>query len=538
MTLKRFIQQSQTFSAPRVGNLVNRDFSSLQNTRVEADKQPFSSFSYVQNAIHKGGNAVVRKGYSLLNTATTLLGIDIYEVSSGNLLYGFKKDSTNTKIVNIDREDGSETDVVTGLSGQLEPDSISLNGFFYFCNGNASVGTYDVETDTTGTVALNGTEKCKLLTADQSRVWGAFFDANIGGELLRFSNLKNTGVVTTFVQSGTNLDRAGLADSYITKFTALVGAGKYIVATSANRTEVHRIPEFGQVSSPVFTTDIGTLVWSFPKLGVPNKNGIVAIDSDVYLNPGDGTIVKINVETGSKKVYRDNQRQLERFNQEESALGYDQRNNLLLISCRTNTRNNKVVAFNIQEENFSLFTNIFAKQWAQDKDNIYFLDPISGVNNAFGSDQHTDGTELIEAIARTQVTDFGTQEVAKIVNRFYANIENYEQTTALISIYADKRVNGNFDSPAITATIELDYNPAPLAPYTQAFGGGVWGGAGTDPNFQDGEERVITSDFLNVLGVRFEMEFKVSVQRPFSIRGLGMYYFETAKPTNTLIYKS
>lgn len=534
--IKNYRERVSQVQVPnRASSVQSRNLSKLQRTQLEPDKEDFESYQLVQNMIHKGANAEARKGYTNLTTTSGLYELIMYEEIDGNLLYAFAPDSSNTKIISINRSTGATADVVTGISGQTSQDSTSLHGILYFANSNNQVGKYNKQTDTSGTVTINGTETSKLLASDQSRVWCVFKDTNIGAEFLRFSDFSASGAVGTFVQSGTNLDRAGIADSYITNFTALVSAGKYVVACGANRTEVHRIPQFGEVSQPVFTADIGTLVHSFPNLGTESKYGVLAVDENVYINPGDGTIVKINVVTGQKKVYEDNKRQLQSYTHDQTALGYDQDRNLLLIACRNGIENDRVVAFNIREENFSLFTNIFPTQWVQDKDNIYWFNTDQGVFDCFGETMNDDDGAPIPIRVITQATDAGTQDLEKVLHKYYLNLDNEEELTGEVKVYADRRMGGSYNA-SYTDSFTIGYSMDFLGTYGQPFGFGDWGGAGINIDFKSGQEKVYTANQINIGATRFELEFSTEITQPFKIRGMGLYLFPTTKYTNNKVY--
>lgn len=522
---------------PQVATVRNRNFFPLQKTQFESDKSDFTSYRMVKNMIDNAGNAESRRGYESLVSSNEYFRIDMFEEIDGNFLYGFKADSSNTKIVEIDTSDGTETDRVLAISGQLTPSSTSLNGLFYYTVQTALVGYYDKQADSTGTVTLNGSETAHLLASDESRVWCTFKDTNLQTEILRFSNLKASGNVTTFVETGTDLDRAGIASSNITKFNALLGAGQHVVAIGDNLTEVHKIPSFSaQPTSPTFTANLKTLLYSFPKVGVQSQHAAVAVDDNVYINPGDRTIVRINVKTGSKKVFRDNEGELEALKHANTALGYQQAKNLLLVSVSTNVSNNRVVVFNTQKENFASYTNILADQWVQDGENTYFFNSRNGIFKAFDDDVYLDAGQKIPVAIRTQATDFGTEDSYKVINRYYANVKNTESLDVTVKIAADHRADTSDFNASFSETLPLDYETSYLAPYSQPFGGGDWGGAGITPMLDDGDERLYTQKFVNVSGMRFAMELSASVSKPFTVRGLGLYAFPTSRPTNNLTF--
>lgn len=512
---------------------VTRNLSKLQKTQLEPDKSDFESLSYAKNLIHKGANADVRRGYYTLATVTDLLGIDIHETETENYLYAFAKDGSNTKVIHVDRSDGTTTDIVTGIAGQGQPDSTSISNWFYFVNGgNITKLKHD---GTNSTLSISG-ETVKLITNDGSRLW--FVCETSDGEILRFSEKYVTGDIANLTStSSTLLNRAGIAESNISKFTSLERSGDTIIATGDNLTEVFRIPDFGGVTE--FTADVPVRVASFPNIGTSGRKGITTIGTYGYIKPkNDGTLVRIGTARSqygySQKVYSDNLLQMEGLKFDNAALGYFAEKNLLLISCRDSENNDRVVCFNIVDETFSLFDNIFSTEWASDSENTYFWDNDK-IYDAFQEGTWTDAGLPIEYEATTQMTDFGNQYNYKKLQDYYSNIGYNEDTTIDFEFMADRGVKGLWN-PDVTKQVTLEFNQEVLGDYPQPYGIGVYGGAGTSFD-ESSAEYLTTRDKVQLNGVRFEMSIKGAVSTPLSIRGLGITAVPTQRQSKTVNYK-
>src|SRR6056297_2462458 len=238
-TDKRVNMQKQT-------PVVARDFSRLQKTQVDEDKIPFSEFSYVENMIHKGLNAVLRRGTDTLATIDDMLGIGWHDKDDETSLMAVIDTSSTTpntsKLVEINRTTGAITDEITGITGNNEPDFTSLRQTLYVSNAESDIKLQD-STGTAGSdIVLPSSGIAKYITNDTERLWVAQTNG-----LIRFSTIESTDVATgNFVISGTDIKRAGLVQSLITNVTSLKSNGKLVCISDKDRMEIHQTPNFAQ----------------------------------------------------------------------------------------------------------------------------------------------------------------------------------------------------------------------------------------------------------------------------------------------------
>lgn len=517
---------------PNISRSANRNFYRLQKTELESDKEDQQSFQLAENMIHKGGNAESRRGYDILATDSDVLGISMYEELNSNHLYVTRKDgASNSKISEINRTTGSFTDKVTGRTGQGTPSSAFVSGWYYWTNGGGNIVAYESSTSTTNTTLTQSGEQSKMLCSTGTRLWAVFDAALLGTQLLRGSVFKQNGRVDSFSDSGTAITRGFIASSVITSFTALASAGDYVIACSKNRTEIHKVPDFAGNGVTTWEAGVSTLVHYFENVGVLSSGGLYVVDKNVYLNTADGNLVRINVETGALKKYASNLRQFKDYDHSNSAIGYDQKRNILVIMCTDISVNDVGIAFNIKEENFSLFTNINALGWCQDRENLYFYNN-QGVFKAFEETQYDDNGFSIPIKIRTQAWEFSTYHC---IHRSFLNIQYEEEIDISVKGYINRRVNGSFSADYVS-TLSLEYDPSYLSGYEQGYGVGEWGGAGINPEFSPVSETKRTLDFLNIYAERFELEFSCSITKPFAIRGIGIYSLPTARPVNNINY--
>jgi len=515
---------------------LSRDFSKLQKTALAPDKSNFSSYAYAQNVIHKGADATSRRGYSELLSDGDIYGTHIYEYQTENSLMAVKEDTTGSKLVKIDRTAGTAADIsgLGTLTGQGTPSFTNLNGWMYFCNGSADISGYEADTPTANKETLGlPTGNARLVASDESRLWGVSDDAP--EEILYFSQLQ-AGEITTFdTGASTTIDRGGIANSKIMKYTALIGVGKSVVAFGDNRIEIHRIPDFAANGITSFPADISTLVHSLDNVGITGPEAVIALDNTIYFKPEDGYLYRLNVETGSSKRFADNRRQMEDFFWDAACLGYDQGRKILLISGKTVSggNNDVVVAFNTEEENFSTFTNIYADQWVNDKDNVYFLNS-QGVYDAFQESQVTDAGTGIDIVLRTQAIE-SVETYLKAV-RLFLNTRVWENTSVTLELFADRSSLGDLTADW-SKTIDYTLSTNNFGSNPQSFGLGVWGGAGIKFGTPTTEDKR-NNEFVNIFGTRFELQLTATVTESFEVRGLGLYTQPTTRRINNLTLDS
>ena len=517
----------------RGNSQIVRNFSGLQKTQIEADKQSFADMALVENMIHKGANSVLRNGMQKLKQVPDLLGVVIHETPTENYLYAYAKDgSTTSKLVEVDRVSGDLTDKVTGIPGQGAPSYCSRNGYFYLANGGTQITEYDRSSDTALGVSSGVTYK--YVNTDGSRIW---FVKNDGDEdLLGFSRKSVLGAVSSLTGGGTALLRAGISESSIINFTSLSASGEVIMASSADKIEFFRIPDFSRNGVTTFEDDVPLRIdgATITNLGIESQNNLLVVGGTAYVVSRDSVLYAIPVGSNNYKVLRDNQLQMDDFQYDQVAMGYDHQKNLLLISCRNGSANDRIVCYNILENNFSLFTNVFASQFTNDADNLYYVGRSNYVIEALKDGTYSDDGIPIQAKVRTQINDFGTLERYKVVTKLFYNVEYNENLTVTNAIYVDRGINGAF-SPSYTKQVPLIQNSDNYLSSPQIFGNGLLGACAFDT--EDYPTEVLsTSERVNLSGVRFEAELTASSSSRFSIRGIGLTAQQTSRESNTITY--
>lgn len=528
-----FRRPQNRVSYPSTAQVV-RNFSGLQKNQIEPDKQEFADMALVENMIHKGANAELRNGMQKLKQVEDLLGVVIHETPTENYLYAYVKDgATDSKLVEVDRETGDTTDKVTGIDGQGAPSYCSINGVFYFANGGEAITKYDRTTDTALGVTTDITYK--FVATDGSRLWYVMNDAN-GEDVLGFSQKSVTGDITALTGGGTALTRGGFSESTIIRFTSLTASGEVIMASSDQSIEFFRIPDFESGGYTTFPDDISIRIKgsNIDNLGIESQNNVLVVGGFAYVVSKDAVLYKIPMGSNNYKEIRDNQLQMDDFRYDQVAMGYDQRKNLLLISCRKGAANDRVICYNVLEQNFSLFTNIFASQFTNDADNVYYVGRNNYIIEALQEDSFDDDGLKINWKVRTQMSDFGTLDFYKVLKDFFANIEFNENFTLSTKIYADRGVNSGF-SASYTNETPLTKSAPEFLESPQFWGLGLLGVASFDSEAYS-TEQLRTDQKIHKTGVRFEAEVSGSNSTFTSLRGIGFTGQITGRRSNTLIY--
>lgn len=508
-----------------------RDFSELQKTEFEPDKIDFESFFTVRNMVHKEGNAVLRRGVSAFATPDDPLGIHIARGAT-NVLYSVLKDgASNSKITSINRATGAESDDITGITGNSTPSMADLRGFLYVANGDTTIQTYDGSS--AGTLAIPGGQ-ARLIASDQSRLWAVSDETP--EEILYFSINDGSGIVSTFsTGASTTIDRAGVADSKIVKYTCLKGVSNRVVACSQDRFEVHGVPDFATAGITSFPASIGTTRFAFDNIGVESPDAVIGVDEYAFVKTNDGILHRINVRTGEKKEFSDDKRMMDKMTWANAALGYDSRNELLYITGTNSSQNDRTIVFNVREENFSYFDGFIADQWTSDGDNVYFMDFAADViQDAFASDDYTDLGAAIPWELETQASYGGSFEFFKKAFEFIMNVKIFEETTVKMRLFTEQMADSSKAS-SNTVDKEFSFSPVIFTENVQNFNMGMWGGAqiafGT-PQI----EYLTANDKINTQFHRASVRFTGSNSNPFELRGVGLKYFLTAKKAKDVTY--
>jgi hypothetical protein len=515
---------------------VNLNLQKGQNNQFQTDKSDPQSLQLMRNMYHRGGNAVLRNGYELFTEVEGLQSIDIYKNSDGNSLVAAVDDTTNTKIIKIDRSTGAESDLITGLVGQGEIYTEDLRGGLFATNGgDTNVHYYDGTTS--GTIAFNyggGAVSPLFLASDSKRLWAVSDESP--EQVLVFSNDRGSAAISTTgfnAGASTSIDRAGIASSKITKFTALKGVGESIIACGESMVEIFRVPDFATAGLTDFPADIPLSIKVLDNVGVQSKDAIVTVPGYAFIIGKDGVLHRIS-ENGAIKSYRGMERTMDDLDFSQAAIGYDQKRNLIYISCERTSIYDTVIVFNILEENFAEFNNIYAAAWAFDGENIYFKRGDK-IFDAFQEEDYTDNGLRIDWDILTQANWGGSLENYKKAVELFLHTLCWEDTKILCEFIADRGIDGGISAEK-TINKENVFVLKPFAPNPQNIGAGEYGGASINFNVGSGMERVYSNDKINRTFGRYELRFSGSSSNAFQIKGLGIKYQMTSRKIKNLTF--
>lgn len=521
---------------------IKRDFSKGQQNVLHTDKSDPESFQLVRNMFHSGGNVVLRNGYRLYKDMEAL-AIGLWRRSGGNELITTVRDSTNSKIQTLNREDGTLTNIITGFTGQTQMYTTSLRGNLFATNGgDTNIHYY---TGTSGTLAFNyggGNTNATFLASDESRVW-AIADED-PEQLLVFSNDRGTSAITTTTWnagSSTVIDRAGIAKSKITNFTGLVGVGKSIVAFGRERTEVHEIPDFATNGLTTFPSNVPTIkasgAMAYDEIGIDNFRATVAVGNYCFFFSEDGILYRLDVSRGALKAYDQLKQIKSQYSFANAVIGYDQTSNLLFIQAKFTTDFDTTFVFNVQEENFAQFDNILATQWAYDREGVYFLGTDSKIYRAFESDMWTDNGLNIDWEVITQASYSNSLENYKKARELFLHTVVWEDSEIYADFIPDRGIDGVIN-PEQTIQKTSSFILFPFNDSPQSYAQGVYGGAGLSYNTLGGTERIYNNDKLSVRYARYEQRVRGSSSNKVIIKGIGCKYATTAQKIKNIIFNS
>lgn len=531
--MKIQVPQSPTFNSSPLQGFVNRDFVKGQVTENEADKIAIDMYAKIENMRHNKRNLDVRRGTQTLATISGLLGIGTYENAAGNKLMAvIDTGSTTSKLTEVDRDTGAETDRITGITGDSEPSFTSLGDVFYVANGADDLQEWD---GTTAYQVATPAGKPELIASDESRVWA------VASNILYFSVKPTSGRITDFTITGTDLGRAGIASSTITKFTALAGSGAIIVAAGNGRVEGHMIPDFSKGGLTSFPEDMKTILWTVEEVDVPNRHALKIVENYVCIKSKDNILHQINITTGDHKEILIDKGEMEELTFDLTALGYDPRQNMLFIACRDVVAvNDRMIAFNVSEQNFVLYTNLLAKHFTNDQDTVFYMNSIDRkIIRAFDPGYADDDGIPIAWKVRTAKTYANSMTNYKYATHYFIATRAWEDIDIDYKFFADAKINSSKDydfkkTISISAISTLN-----LLPYASF---GYWGTPGLDfgadvtveelrTNDETTEEDEIDTDFF-----RAEVEISGSSTAPFSLRGVGFYAVITERRIDNITF--
>jgi len=520
---------TRKFNKPKSVATVVRDFSKLQNTELDQDKIPFEVFHEAKNVIHKGLDADVRKGVTKLGTVASILGIGFHKVDSATNMLGVVKTTTTSKVVSISRTDGSTADITTGVVGTSAPNFNSLRQTAYIANSEADIELVSSIGATGTPIAMPSSAIAKFATNDTERLWVAQTNG-----LLRASTISEGEVASAhFTVSGTAISRAVLAQTQIVNFKSLKSNGKLVCAAGDDSIELHRTPNFATNGITTYPADVPTLVQSYINIGVSNNDAIIPYDSGFFVKPKDGVLYFIAEALDKPQEFRIDLQEMEKMDWSNCVMGIDLKKKLLFITGKFNASYDRTIVFNIQEQNFSYYDNIWSRQWISDAANIYYL-------NSFNFD-------IQDAFQDSYVTDNGVKidweiETASV----YGNLENYWKSTLFFmnvlyggdidvtaSLVVDGRVGGT-KAPSWTKTFELKDTSTAFTGGIAGFGSGIFSGieAGLAMYHKDSELYTETYNYNEKVLTTFKRGFlrlAGSSRNLFSIRGIGMNSVPTSR---------
>lgn len=521
-------RRQRNFAYEPINSELVRDFSEGQKTELAPDKTDFDKFTEVQNMIQNGADFDLRRGLDTLVTISEIKRIDIFRELSTNKLMGVVKTAADvSKLVSIDRDTGDQTDEITGIASELANPMISLRSFLYLANTETAIQRHGSSGN--GTIVLPSDQIANLLVTDGERLWCSTTE---GG--LLFSELQN-GAVTNFTQSGTDLDRAGVANSHITDFQALASSGRRILVVGKNRAELHQTPD------PIdgFTTfpaDVATMKQAWDGIGVSSSGAVKSINGDFYLKPEDDTLYIIRIGEDKPRAIRDDRGEMERLKFDDCQMEYDQDKNLLYIACKTknSTINDRIIAYNILDETFSFFDNVFPANFAADKDNVYYRAAFGDkIEAAFGDTVLTDNGVAINWKVKTAATYANSLDNFKRSVGVFANVLIFEDTDVTVKLFDQEKTGTQVENEIFSITFPLKEASSPFDDSLQYLGLGVYGGMGFsfEENFSE-YYNIDTKVFLTFF--RASMSLSGANTNKLKVRGLALFSQITNRETRAL----
>jgi len=523
---------------------VIHNFVKGQDRQFGIDKSEPDTFQKLLNFLHEGGDAVLRRGIEQIAqlTGTKFKNLHILKTATDDKLMATRIDSdTEISLVEIDRNDYTVTDVETALDNK-ERYFEDLRGAIFHADGVVTnVRWWDGAA--TGAVVMDygsGARPAKFLASDMSRMWATVVDTP--EELLVFSNDRGANALTsmTFNAGGSaNLDRAGVAQSKITKFTSLLGVNRSVVAFGRSRVEVHEVPYFAASGLTSFPANISTLKRSngqdmaYDNIGIANWEARVAVQSYCFFLADDAVLYRLDTRSGQLKAY-------EHFKNDEldvsnAAMAYDIEKDLIYCEVRESNGQSLTIVFNVLEENFSQFDNIKAVHWATDQDNNYFIDSTGRMWEAFNDAQLTDNGLSIEWEAITQAKYADIITMWKKCVEFFLHTQVWEDTLATIDFLSNRAVGSNATS-SDSLSRESTFVANILGPNPQSMGQGVFGGAAVTYDEEVGTERIWNNDKVNHQFVRYELRVRGKSRNRFRLKGVGIKYEITNRKVKDLIF--
>ncbi len=514
----------------RIASKAIQNFSRGEKSAYDTDRMGFESLQRMVNFYSFRGNARLRNGYRKIAEIPNLQGIFVYNFTE-NLLIGEVKTGEKIKLVKIDPQTKEVVDLKTEISAENKGSFAELRGVMYFASGVSGIQVYDG--NEFSELSLNygaGGRGAKLIANDESRLWAVAKEEPT--EVLVFSRNDGAGKVTTFSTTGSNVDRAGIASSKIKKFTGLLGLGKSILATGKNSIELHNIPDFAKTGVMSYPLNVSTLVKSYENIGVENPNAMVKVGDDAFLKGLDNRLYKISA-SGRMKYYTDEAGLWEDVDWSKANLAYDQKRNLIYITGTENSDYDFTGVFNLEDESFSTYDNLWTEEWAFDSDNIYFL-AENTVYQAFEDNVFTDDGMGIQWKLLSQATYGDNKDYYKKLRGILISFRFWEDTVIKVNTIINRGIGSLQTGSALT--ISQDYEVAIFGDNPQGFGKGVWGGANVLYSAPKGVEKTLRNITKQEQFYRLEVFVSGQATAPLEFKELGVEYTLTAKKFKKIKY--
>jgi len=529
---------NRKFKKPKQQSVVTRDFSKLQNTELDSDKLPFDVFHNVKNMIHKGLDADVRKGIKKLGTVTDILGIGFHKKSAETALLGMVQTTTTSKLVKIDRSDGSTTDITTAIAGTGKPVVTSLRQAAYVCNGVADIEVVDSAGAITTPIAMPSSGIARFVANDTERL----IVAQTNG-ILRASAIVAGDVASAdFTPAGTAIGRAVLMLTQIVDFKSLKSNGKIICVAGENEIELHRTPDFATNGITVYPEDVSTVIRAYPSIGVSSNDAIIPYGTGFFVKPTDGVLYFISEELKDPQEFRDDLGEMESVSWLLASSGIDLNKKMLYLTGSKVNAYDTTIAFNIQEQNFSHFSNIWAKQWVSDASNIYYVNSYNyDIQDAFSPLYLTDnGADIDWGLEPASI--YGDLKHYWKATDLFINLSTGADTTLVASLIADGKVGGD-KTPIWTNNFDIDDTSSPFTKGISGFGGGTFSGveAGISMLHKQSDMYSEYYDFNTKILTTFKrarLTLSGSVGNIFSIRGVGLDIEPTSRVARDITMNS
>lgn len=511
---------------PQQTGKVIRDFSKLQKTELDPDKNPFEAFSKARNVVHKGLNAEVRRGTLDLGTVADIISMGFQYKDDENTLLGMVDTGSTSKLVSIDRSTGGTTDEITGITGDGTAYFASLRQTAYVANGSANIQLLDSAGSAGTEIVLPSSGIAKFVASDTECLWVSQTDG-----IVRASAIVAGDVATAnFEVSGSGVDRAFVVETNILNVKSFKSNGKLVCIAGDDSIEIHKRPGFEGVST--FPAGTPTLQVAYSNIGVSSYDAVIPYSNGFFVKPKDGTLYFIAPGLQKPQEFRDNLQEMEDMDWSNCAMGIDLNKKILFITGKNKVDYDRTIAFNIHEQNFSYYDGIKPKQWLSDVDNMYFIKSYApDIVDAFGETQYTDNGANIGWEIETGTTYGSLQNYWK-ATKFFMNVRVWQDIDVAAQLFVDQKT-GKAVSAAWSNTFSLTENSSVFGAGIAGFGSGVMGGIEGGLSMYHEESDLNTeyfdlSEYVNTTFGRAFLRLSGSSSAPLQVRGLGM----NISPTN------